>query len=319
MTPDISIISDAEYADIEAAVMETVRGRYFLAEYARRNRHADTTILVAELERLGAAIREQNQSDPDGRIRTGIIEMAAAINRTKQEIAAIKPEPGYEGKVRTATAELGSIVQATEAATSEILAAAEQVQEIAWTLREQGIDNQACDELDGRATDIYTACSFQDLTGQRIRKIIDALDYLEARIHSLLSACVNDVAVPIAGNESLSEAPPLMDLPALQDDPFFLDGEIEGWPVEPLFPERAFAETERLSVGAPVRSEPSLPIGITAWPMNHEEAALPTEPDDARLDVAVPSPSIQPPKSTRSHPFAPVDALSDEEKIALFS
>ena len=37
-------LTDADYEAIEAAVVETNRGRWFLAEYARRNRHADTKI-----------------------------------------------------------------------------------------------------------------------------------------------------------------------------------------------------------------------------------------------------------------------------------
>jgi chemotaxis protein CheZ len=37
-------------------------------------------------------------------------------------------------------------------------------------LREQGLEAEICDMLDTKATDVYTACSFQDLTGQRTRR-----------------------------------------------------------------------------------------------------------------------------------------------------
>ncbi|HEX2512031.1 MAG TPA: hypothetical protein VHK44_05480, partial [Xanthobacteraceae bacterium] len=84
--------------------------------------------------------------------------------------------------------ELDSIVQTTESATSNILTAAEQVQEIAWTMRESGSVEALCDELDARATEIYTACSFQDLTGQRTRKVIQLLRYLEDRINTVVNA-----------------------------------------------------------------------------------------------------------------------------------
>src|SRR6185436_3720633 len=79
-----------------------------------------------------------------------------------------------------------SVVQQTEAATSDILACAEQIQEIAWTLREQGLDAEVCDLLDAKATEVYTACSFQDLTGQRTRKVIGVLRYLEGRINAMI-------------------------------------------------------------------------------------------------------------------------------------
>src|SRR5262245_6508935 len=156
-------LSEADYEAIEDAVMETMRGRWFLAEYARRNRHADTTMLLTALERIEAAMREQRARAPQqvDQIRFDLVEMAKAIARTKTEIAAIKPDAEHHGKFGEASEELDSIVQATELATSDILAAAEQIQEIAWTLREQGFDAEVCDVLDTKATEVYTTCSFQ--------------------------------------------------------------------------------------------------------------------------------------------------------------
>ena len=49
-------LSPADFAAIEGAVMETARGRRFLREFARRNRHADTETLLAALERLEALL-----------------------------------------------------------------------------------------------------------------------------------------------------------------------------------------------------------------------------------------------------------------------
>jgi hypothetical protein len=53
------LLSDSDYDAIEAAVMETARGRWFLAEFARRNRHADTRMLLDALARLETVIREE--------------------------------------------------------------------------------------------------------------------------------------------------------------------------------------------------------------------------------------------------------------------
>src|SRR5262249_33711380 len=91
-----------------------------------------------------------------------------------------------EGKIGFATDELSAIVGTTEKATSEILAAVERIQEIAWALREQGTDAAVCDVLDKQATEVYTACSFQDLTGQRIRRIVNVMRFLEARIDTMI-------------------------------------------------------------------------------------------------------------------------------------
>src|SRR6266581_4043202 len=179
--PALMPLSEADYDLIEAAVMETGRGRWFLAEYPRRNRHSDTMTLLRAIDRLGAAIRGEPTAQAVDRIRLDLFEMAKAIARTKAEIAAIKPDVEDSGKFGEVTAELDSIVQTTETATSDILAAAEQVQEIAWTLREQGIEPEVCDLINAKATDIYTACAFQDLTGQRTGKVIQVLE--QRRVH----------------------------------------------------------------------------------------------------------------------------------------
>jgi len=68
-------ISEADYEAIEAAVMETARGRWFLAEYARRNRHADTTMLLKALDRIEAVVRREHSVSSVDRIRFDLVEM----------------------------------------------------------------------------------------------------------------------------------------------------------------------------------------------------------------------------------------------------
>ena len=45
-------VTDSDYDDIEAAIMETSRGRWFLSKYARRNRHADTNLLLSAINNI---------------------------------------------------------------------------------------------------------------------------------------------------------------------------------------------------------------------------------------------------------------------------
>ena len=187
----------ADYDAIFAAVMQTERGRWFLAEYARHNRRADTAEVLAAINSLAAMMRpvvahphmgkaERSEFGGDiDRLRAELADMANAIARTKNEIASIRPDAAQGGRILEATEQLDSVLRTTERATSDILAAAEQVQEVAWTMREQDVASEFCDRLDGYATEIYTACSFQDLTGQRTRKIIQVLRYLEARIQAM--------------------------------------------------------------------------------------------------------------------------------------
>jgi len=157
-----------EYGAILAAVMETPRGRWFIEEFTRRNRTADTDKLLSAIEAIGnvaqAATAPAQTVDV---LRLELQEMSASIQQTRSEIAAIKPTDGGNNRIMSATGELDAIVTATERTTSEILAAAERTQEIAEKLKEQGANEDLCDELEAHATAIFMACSFQDITGQR--------------------------------------------------------------------------------------------------------------------------------------------------------
>jgi chemotaxis regulatin CheY-phosphate phosphatase CheZ len=192
----LTTIGGAEFEAIEAAVMETARGRWFLAEFARRNRTADTQVLLDAIARLEQAVVAERSAQDLDRLRFDLMEMAKAIARTKSEIAAIRPADHPHSHLVVASEALDAISRATERATSDILGSAEHIQEAAWTLREEGANAGLCDELDRRATEIYTACSFQDLTAQRIAKIVQTLRYLEGRINAMIDIWGSTADVP---------------------------------------------------------------------------------------------------------------------------
>ena len=310
-------LSDVDYEMIESAVMETSRGRWFLAEFARRNRHADTTMLLKALERIEGAVTGERSVSAVDRIRFDLTEMAGAIARTRAEIAAIKPEAEHRGRFGQASEELDTVVQTTEAATSDILACAERIQELAWTMREQGLAPELCDLIDARATEIYTACSFQDLTGQRTRKVIGVLRYLEGRINAMIEiwglggavaaaaqpehlAEVTLLHGPAAPGEGLDQADvdmvmgPAATMPAVHIDeyPAFLDG-------DGMIPTEEASAPDLKVVPAPRRDSSRHDLSRHDLPRH----------DSAREDMRAPA----------NDPLAPIVALSAEEKIALFS
>ena len=98
-----------------------------------------------------------------------------AINRTKQEIATVHVT-GFEGpEMVRVTNELDAIVGGTETATESILSNAEEIDQMAATLaaRLKDEQNQALvQDMQERVVKIFEACNFQDLTGQRITKVV---------------------------------------------------------------------------------------------------------------------------------------------------
>jgi len=187
MTNAAFVASDDYYDEIEAAILETPRGRWFLREYARRNQGADTDRVLKALHDLRHSVVSGTGMSHVEILRRELQEMSHSIVQTRQEIAAIKPadHPG-NSRIMVATEELDAIVTATERATSDILTAAERLQLLADDLTTTGADQRLCDEVANLATHILMACSFQDITGQRTTKVVNVLRYLEQRVNAMI-------------------------------------------------------------------------------------------------------------------------------------
>jgi len=108
-----------------------------------------------------------------------------AINKTKQEIATVHIT-GFEGpEMARVTNELDAIVGGTESATETILGGAEEIDQMVQTLmaRLKDEQNQAlASDIQNRVVKIFEACNFQDLTGQRITKVVGTLKFIETHI-----------------------------------------------------------------------------------------------------------------------------------------
>jgi len=120
-------------------------------------------------------------------LRRELMEMAASIEQARREVAALRPPDGNKDKINTATSELDAIVISTERASFEILNAAEKLMDLSGRLRAEGADGELCAGIENEVTNIFTACSFQDLTGQRTSKVVNALRYIEQRINAMMS------------------------------------------------------------------------------------------------------------------------------------
>lgn len=109
--------------------------------------------------------------------------LAGYIRDIKAEVAALSPGEVQAHYLPTATDELDAIVEATETAANAILAAAETIEDVAATA-----EPAVADKLTEVTTSIYEACSFQDITGQRIGKIVKALKVVQERVDGLVAA-----------------------------------------------------------------------------------------------------------------------------------
>jgi chemotaxis protein CheZ len=122
-------------------------------------------------------------------LRAELDAMKDAITSTKQEIASIHRSE-FEGKgMRRVAGELDAVVGATEQATTSILSAVEEIETNANMLRAAGAEtgnNDCVGAILDRVVVLYEACNFQDLTGQRIQKIVNVLKFVEERLDKMI-------------------------------------------------------------------------------------------------------------------------------------
>jgi chemotaxis protein CheZ len=127
------------------------------------------------------------------------------VASTRAEIAALKVDDITASYIPCATDELDAIVSHTATATESIL-------EVCETLDQLGgsVGSEDASILQNATMRIYEACSFQDITGQRITKVVATLKTIEAKIASLGGAFQDVLPVEVA-----SAAPTLLNGPQL--------------------------------------------------------------------------------------------------------
>lgn len=123
------------------------------------------------------------------KLKAELDQIWQAIDQTKHEIATLHVT-GFKGKQMTrVTHELDAIVSGTEQATEGILSAAEGIDHIASQLSaklKSTQDKAAVDDIQQKIVTIFEHCNFQDLTGQRITKVVNTLKFIEARIVKMM-------------------------------------------------------------------------------------------------------------------------------------
>lgn len=180
--------TDADYDAIHEAFMETARGRWFLTEYAKRNRNADTRMVLDAVARIEATLASQKPAH---------VEPAEAP--PPQPVAAVAaPQidiwPGLAKAFTRARMEIAQrlLRESNEEAFEAIRASAETLKSISWALRERGFDARVCDFLDvqvNKITDGYTALMAESsVAGETEAEILAAFDELMQHVEGVTSS-----------------------------------------------------------------------------------------------------------------------------------
>ncbi|TPQ42955.1 hypothetical protein C2U70_00350 [Bradyrhizobium guangdongense] len=132
--------NEQDYDAIREAFMETARGRWFLGEYAKRNRNADTRMVLDAVAKIEETLAAQRQPVVEDRVP----EVLAAIRRAVREAETLAVAAFDPGMI--------------EASLSPIHRGVRIIKEISWRWREIGADGRICDLIDSQLTAIEGAC-----------------------------------------------------------------------------------------------------------------------------------------------------------------
>jgi hypothetical protein len=330
--------ADADYDALCEALMASARGRWFLEEYAKRNRNSDTGLVLDAIAHVEAVVRSERAHQASQGVRIELLEMARTIAQTRADVAEAKPE-------RTGGP--------SAASGTDVFAAAGRLQEVAWTMREHGLDMAMCDQITDLSTAILSASSLRSNPDDgRAQQLAEVLRSLEQRIDAMLRAAAEPPPSDGSADRGAPEQPQLsaVELPAeAAPSPVLLSSvEPDEQPaaVAAALPEAALsfpavAEPEPVEAEPEPASEQPVfafePIAVqphvahmapvaAAAPEPPPPAPPPAAaPDDAETDdfllapLPLPGTSPAPVSDKPADPLAPMRTLSAHELIALFT
>ncbi|MCX8501116.1 MAG: protein phosphatase CheZ [Alphaproteobacteria bacterium] len=133
-------------------------------------------------------------------------EMAQFIKKARTEIAAVRPNDIPAMHIPSATDELEAVVGSTEVATGTILDSCETISSVIAQL-----PPESAVIVQNAVTQIFEACNFQDVTGQRISKVVKTLQIIDSRVTELLATFgeINSEPATAGGVKNPVAAPPI--------------------------------------------------------------------------------------------------------------
>lgn len=168
---------EAEYRSIEAALLATARGRWFLAEHGRRARRIDNALLQDAVSRISASLREPTAVAE--RLKSQLILVRDALREVTATVAAKR---GPVGLAAGDAAGRPTIAQS-------ILQASEQVHEMAWALQGRegrDFDQRTLEQIARQVVAIFALAREQAAETEHRQDLIGTLAVAEERVSALL-------------------------------------------------------------------------------------------------------------------------------------
>ncbi|QIG95014.1 MULTISPECIES: protein phosphatase CheZ [unclassified Bradyrhizobium] len=172
------------------AELRSIRAQMAAAPAQRTADSIDSIVAreVAETHKMLETYRAQVEQCEKLKVELDLIH--DAISRTKREIAVLHGKSFNGEEMAKVNGELGAVVGGTEQATQQILEAVEAIDQAASALANNVTPDQQrrlSEDIQERVVSIFEACNFQDLTGQRINKVMQTMKFIEQHINEMMN------------------------------------------------------------------------------------------------------------------------------------
>lgn len=279
--------SETDYHAISEAFMETSRGRWFLKEYARRNRNADTAMVLEAVTRIETSIAAQKEQAAQQTQATPLADAMEAIRAIIDDAktTASQAIAQLNGPDALAPSRKGVRI----------------ILEVAWRLREIGYDGRICDILEAQAKAI--GANHDALAGSEARDaVLSAFDLIARQIGELANNAAHPEPEPapiqllaenvVSLKSVVQAAPPVR--PALVETS-----------AEPVSAAASVTSTETPLMKAPAIAPPpaQVPAGVPAAPVAQQTAQI-----DQALAAAAIEPALLEPRLVEPRPAEPLPA-----------
>jgi chemotaxis protein CheZ len=135
----------------------------------------------------------EQDHEPSRKLHEELTSLAGYIDSMRSELAQLRSIEISHNHIPTATDELDAVVEETAKATGAIMDACDVIEAIAGGLEDTAVGG----DLSKAVTSIYEACTFQDITGQRITKVVKTLKNIEGKVSEIIAAFGHEMAAPI--------------------------------------------------------------------------------------------------------------------------
>ena len=186
-TAGVAVDNSQVLAAIAAMQMEIHALRHEIAALSKGESVSEVVAPVTVDEATNASTKAHQENI--SQLKTELRALSVCIAQTKAEIASIHPTATGDDHLSAVSNELDAVVASTEQATTEILDAVEWIESQVRNIKSHVSDSYVTslvDDILDKLINVMEACNFQDLTGQRITKVVNTLKFVEERVAAMI-------------------------------------------------------------------------------------------------------------------------------------